>query len=85
MSESPLFPRVAAVLARVFACDVDDFEPETAAADIEKWDSLNNIKMLLQIEKEFGVRFNGMETTSLENVGELVTLIETKLAAAGKA
>ena len=82
MSGDNLFPRVAAELASLFECDISVIRPETCAADVEKWDSLTNIKLLLQLEKVFAIRFSGMEATSLENVGELVELIQSKLSKA---
>lgn len=81
MIDDKLMQHVASELAKIFECDVADIHAETCAADIEKWDSMNNVKMLLQLEKVFGIRFSGMEALSLENVGELVELIQPKLLA----
>jgi acyl carrier protein len=50
----------------------------TTAADIEGWDSLNNVKLVVRIEKKFGFRFNTGEVVSLKNVGELLKLIEQR-------
>ena len=79
MSDTDLFPRVATVLAAVFNCSVADFNRETCAADIDEWDSLGNIRMLLKLEEIFKLRFSGMEAASLENVGELIDLVAEKL------
>lgn len=63
--------------------DDDDIviNAETTAADIEGWDSLNNVKLMVRIEKKFGVRFKTGEVVGLKNVGELLKLIEARAPA----
>jgi acyl carrier protein len=51
---------------------------ETAAQDIESWDSVQNVTLMLEVETEFGVRFSTSEMAYLKNVGDLVDLIEKK-------
>jgi acyl carrier protein len=64
--------------------DDDDIEltDTTAAADIPGWDSLKNVKLIVQIEKAFKVRFGTGEVVTLKNVGELVALIDRKVTVA---
>ena len=52
---------------------------ETTARDIEAWDSVQNITLMLDVEGIFGVRFSTSEMAYLKNVGELVDLIDKKL------
>jgi acyl carrier protein len=49
------------------------------AQDVEGWDSLNHIRLVLSVQKVFGLKFSAAETGQLKNVGELVQLIEAKL------
>jgi acyl carrier protein len=49
--------------------------PETTANDIEGWDSVTHIQLLVTLEKAFGMRFNTGEVASLANVEEMVELI----------
>lgn len=65
-------------MSELFKCRPEDINEKTVASDFELWDSLNNITLLIYIEKLFNIRFTGLEATSLENVGELVDLIELK-------
>ncbi len=62
--------------------DDDDIEIHagTTAADIKGWDSLNNVRLVVMIEKHFGIRFSTGEVVSLKDVGELLTLIEARAA-----
>jgi acyl carrier protein len=71
--------RVRLVIARVFGDDDVVVTPSTTAADVEGWDSVSNIEVLVALEREFAVRFNTGEMATLANVGQLVELIEMRL------
>lgn len=62
--------------------DDDDIEMTDAltAEDVEDWDSLNNVKMMVQAELAFGIRFETGEVADLKDVGTLIALIDTKRA-----
>lgn len=49
------------------------------AADIEDWDSLAQINLIIAIEKEFGIKFNLEEVSKLKNIGEMLDLIKFKV------
>jgi len=71
-----------ATLTEVFQQVFEDYElaitRETTAADIESWDSLMHVSLLLVVEKRFRIRFSSSEVSSLMNVGMLVDLINAK-------
>jgi len=50
----------------------------TAAADIDEWDSLTHIQLIVAIEKKFGMKFTSMEISNWKNVGEMVANIHKK-------
>jgi acyl carrier protein len=52
----------------------------TTARDIEEWDSLNQIRLLLACEKSFGVRLKPRDINALENVGDMVDHLLTVIA-----
>lgn len=70
-------------LQEIFRDIFDDEElviiEEMTATDIEDWDSLAQINLIIAIEKEFGVKFNLEEVSKLKNIGEMLDLIKLKV------
>ena len=52
---------------------------ETTADDVEEWDSLSHIQLVVALEKDFGIKFTSREILSWDNVGDLVECIERKI------
>lgn len=65
-------------------CEVFDDEeliikPEMTSNDIDGWDSLSHINLVLAVESRFNVRFSQKELLSFKNVGDMLRCIEHKL------
>jgi len=54
--------------------------PETTADDIEEWDSLSHIQLIVALEKHFKIKFTTAEITSYKNVGQMAESISKKLS-----
>jgi len=67
----------------VFQIVFDDLDlmvgRQTTAKDVEDWDSLTHINLIVAVEKEFKIRFTTAEVTNLKNVGELIDAILRKI------
>lgn len=55
-------------------------EKNTTAQDVDGWDSLAHIRLVISIEKTLGLRFSASEISGLVNVGEMAELILKKHA-----
>ncbi len=73
-----ILKRLGNVFQEVFDDDDLVITPQTSARDVDAWDSLMHVELLLTVEKEFGVRFSSFEVATLKDVRELTTLIESK-------
>jgi acyl carrier protein len=77
---------VLAILTSIFRAELsaDDIvlTPETTTRDIPKWDSFRYVEIILQIESKLGIRIRAKEANKLRDIGEMVALIQSKLASA---
>jgi acyl carrier protein len=71
-------------LEKIFRDVFDDedilINVDMTANDIDEWDSLAQIRLILQIEKRFSLHFDASEIEKLENVGQMAELISLKQA-----
>ena len=79
MNEDDTWQHLTMVFRDIFDDESLVIEHDTTAKDIEGWDSLSNIELLVAIEKAFsGVKFNTGEVVNLRNVGEMVAALKQK-------
>lgn len=67
------------VFRQVFDDDTITLTRETTADDIDAWDSLSHMNLIVAAEMKFKVRFGLGELQKLKNVGELADLIQRKM------
>lgn len=75
---------IIAKLQTVFRDVLDNDEiilsTSSSAEDIEEWDSLSHIQLIVAVEKAFKIRFNSKEILSWKNVGEMTQSIQNHLS-----
>ena len=84
MNDAQILERIQTIFHDVLDDDSLVLRPETTAHDVEDWDSLAHIQLLVAIERAFEVRFNTGEVAGLANVGEMVSLLVSKIAPASE-
>ena len=77
IAEEAVWKRLAQVFADVFDEPVA-LKPETRAEDVDGWDSVRNVELMVAIERAFSIRFRTGEIAGLENVGQLVQAVLTR-------
>jgi len=78
MDEPQIYARLTEIFEDVFDEDSMNITPELSAKDVDGWDSLTHIRLILSIEKAFKIKFSTSEIGKLKNVGDLVTLIQAR-------
>lgn len=73
-----LYSRLTTIFHDVFDDDSIVVTPELSAKDVDGWDSLTHIRLILTVEKAFFIKFSASELGKLENVAGLVQLIEAR-------
>ncbi len=76
-----LIEKLTDIFREVFDDDSIVLRNELTADDVENWDSLTHINLIVAIEKEFKVRFTTGEVSGLKNVGDLISLVSRKISA----
>ncbi len=75
MGQQNINERLNEVFRNVFDDDDIVVDRETTADDIEDWDSLEHIRLIGAVEREFGVKFSMKEVSAMKNVGEMMDII----------
>jgi len=78
MDDAQIYSRLAPVFNQVFDDETIEVTPQLTAKDVDGWDSLTHIRLIISVEKAFKIRFNTSEIGNLENVGDLVALIRAR-------
>lgn len=78
MTREYVYEKMNEIFRNVFDDETIELDDETSADDIEDWDSLEQINLVVSIENEFEMMFDMNEIANLANVGEMVDLILSK-------
>lgn len=71
--------KLTRIFQDVFDLDAITLRDDMAASDVEEWDSLNHVKLVVAIESGFAVKFSTREITGWKNVGDMKKTLLTKL------
>lgn len=79
MSTDEILETLRKIMIDVFDLDDLQLSTQTTADDVEDWDSLSHIRLIVAVERQFKIKFQNSEIESLTNVGELVQVIARKI------
>ena len=71
--------KVNSIFRMVFDNEEINIRAEMTADDVDGWDSLSHVNLILALEKGFNIRFSQREVLSFKNVGDLLKCIDNKI------
>jgi acyl carrier protein len=78
MEKDEILRQVQTVMRDIFDNDSIVLTESTTAADVEGWDSLSHIQLIVAVEKHFNIKFKSKEILSWKTVGELAASIQSR-------
>ena len=79
MNADSITERLTDIFREVFENDTIMVQREMTARDIEGWDSMAHLRLILAIERRFAVRLPSTKVAGLKNVGDMIDLISSCL------
>tara|TARA_B100001287_G_scaffold276708_1_gene288856 strand:- start:5140 stop:5379 length:240 start_codon:yes stop_codon:yes gene_type:complete len=79
MHNSEIFKKIKMIFSDILRCDEADINENSSADEIDQWDSLAHIKLILEIERQFDIKFSLGELQNLKNIKGLISLVESKI------
>ncbi len=79
MKREEIVEKLTTIFHDVFKDNTIVLNDEMTAADVENWDSLTHMLMITKVEEDLGIKFKLKELNRLKKVGDLITIVESKL------
>jgi acyl carrier protein len=79
MNTDAIWETLTQIFRDLFEDNELNVNPNTTAEDIDGWDSLTHIQLMVIVEQAFGTHFNTGEIANLANVGEMVELLVSRI------
>jgi acyl carrier protein len=80
MNQDAIYAGLTEIFAVAFPDQDIELQPETTAADVEGWDSLKQVEIIVMAQQKFSVRLTTREVDALSSVGDLARTIASHLA-----
>lgn len=75
MTREEVFKNLNEIFREVFDDEKIEVNDATTSKDVDNWDSLEHINLVVAVEKKFGIKFTMGEVTTMKNVGEMADII----------
>ena len=84
MQQEDIYAQLTTIFRDLFDDDNLVLTPGLTAADVPEWDSFNHINLIVAVESRFHIKFQTAELESMQTVGHLADLIQSKLSQQGR-
>ena len=78
IADEQIYERLSAIFRKIFEDETLVARPEMTASEVQRWDSLSHVDMIVMVEREFSIRVPTRDVIRLKNVGDLVHMIKTR-------
>ncbi len=79
MTKDEVRSKLKSIFETVLDVDDLDLRDDLSAGDVEEWDSLSHVRLIVTVERQFKIKFSNAEIEELKNVGDLIRLVMTKV------
>jgi len=79
MDRKEILAKITEIVGDELGNDDIELREETLANEVEGWDSLAHVRIMIALEQNLGVQFDTSEIVAMKNVGDLVSLIGTRV------
>ena len=79
MNEHDIYDQLTLIFREVFDDEGLDISKNTNASEIDEWDSMMHISLVVSIERHFQIRLSSAQIAELNDVGEMVEVIKAKI------
>lgn len=79
MSREEILEKLKEILEDVLDVSCDDFTEETIRKDVDEWDSLAHINVVMSMESEFEIKFTLQEVNEMSDIGKIVSMISERV------
>ena len=79
MEQNQIYSKLQEIFDTIFKEKSTSINAETSAKDIENWDSMTHLTLITEIENTFSIEFKLKELMNMNNVGDMVQIILTKI------
>lgn len=80
MNDNEIYGRLNQIFRDFFKDQNITLHAHSTTADIPRWDSLNHVQIIMQVESGFGIRFKHAEIATFENIGDMVAAIGRRVS-----
>jgi len=70
--------RVFDLVSQVFQISISKVTDDLSPDDVEMWDSIQHLNLIVELEKEFSTKFSIIEMLEIEDIGSILKILETK-------
>ena len=74
-----MIDKIKEIISTVFQVDTANIKGDFSPKDTEKWDSLNHMKLIMALEKEYKIMFDANEVPKMINIGVIEKTITNKI------